>query len=118
MGLSPFEIFNRVIGAYALFILIFGTIGNIITSLICFRKRLRKTTFFCFMSIISILDIFSLYTWNLSSFLIPYFNIMHDFSSVPWCKISSFMQFFSLQSSAWLLVILKLIKNVYRKEGI
>jgi hypothetical protein len=96
--------FYKALAVYSLFLVIFGTIGNLCTCFICMRKSLRKTTCFVFLSFISIIDIFTLYTWNLSNFIVPFYGYFHENSNIIWCKLSVFLQFFSLQSSAWLLV--------------
>ena len=94
----------------ALFFIIFGTVGNIITFSICLNSKLRKKTFFVFIAFITICDILTLYTWNLSTFLTPFFHIFHENLHYAWCKFTVLSQYFSLQASAWLLVNFKLQK--------
>jgi hypothetical protein len=88
----------------ALFFIIFGTFGNLVTFSICLSSNLRKKTFFVFIAFITICDIFTLYTWNLSTFLTPFYHIFHENLHFAWCKFTVFCQYFSLQASAWLLV--------------
>ncbi len=54
-------------------------------------------------SFICITDTLSLFTWNLDHFLKPNFNIYIETLNEPMCRIFTFLQYTSLQSSAILL---------------
>ena len=95
---------SKAIGIYSLLLIIVGTIGNAITCIICMRPKLRKHPTFIFLAFSCFSDIFTLYTWNLSNFITPFFHFYHEYKNLAWCKISVFIQFWSLQSSAWVFV--------------
>lgn len=99
-----YYVLNVLISVFALSVAIFGTIGNLITFLICMRKSLRSTTSFQFIAYLVVVDTISLYEWNLNNFSITFFGAaigdFHEWS----CKIITFLQYFSSQSSAFLLV--------------
>jgi hypothetical protein len=67
---------------------------------------------------ISINDLISLTVWNLNHFLIVYFQFHPEFASEIWCKIAVFMQYFSLEYSAWLLVLLTLDRYLYIRNRV
>jgi hypothetical protein len=89
---------------------IFGTIGNLIVFLICQNKRLRSITTFNLLSIISISKTISLYQFNLNHFFeFPLQLKIESFKNFEsYCKYIGFVQFSSLQYSAWLSAILSL----------
>lgn len=92
------------IGLYCLLLVIFGTIGNIFIICFCLRRRLRHYTTFIFILFMCITDTLSLYVWCLDHFLESFFGFTIEELSPISCRIGFFIQFFSLQSSSWLLV--------------
>lgn len=99
---NVFQIFNKILGVYALFLTIFGTIANLLSCLVCFR--MRKNTTFIFLSFMTISDLISLYWWNTNNFLKEFAQI--DLLSINKyvCKAGNYLQFTALQVSAWILV--------------
>ncbi len=67
---------------------------------------------------ISVNDLISLTVWNLNHFLIVYFQFHPEFASEIWCKIAVFTQYFSLEYSAWLLVLLTLDRYFHVRNRI
>jgi hypothetical protein len=59
-----------------------------------------------YLSYISITYTLSLLEWNLDHFLVPNFGIYFELLNITMCKLVTFTQFFSLQSSGFLLTIL------------
>nr|QVK45793.1 G protein-coupled receptor [Proales similis] len=98
----------KVVGSYCLFLVIVGTLSNLIALYICLRKRLRSVTTFIFFSFILLNDTLSLYGWCLDHFLDSFFHLQIEESSIWLCKIFRFSQFVTLQWSSWLLVFLTL----------
>ncbi|UJR09897.1 hypothetical protein I4U23_014119 [Adineta vaga] len=93
---------------YALFLIIIGTIGNILTIIILLRPNLRKHTTMRYLIAVAIADLCSLYSWNLNLFykhlINPYQNDLEDASIVS-CRFVSFFAFVSLQLSSWYLTL-------------
>ena len=98
------KIINYLIGIYALFILIFGMLGNSLLLLMCLLTNLKKTPTFNFIAFMAGCDFMSLFWWNLDHFLTPFFNIDRQNDGIAWCKFESFIQYSVLEGSAWLLV--------------
>ena len=109
---------NKISSSICFAIVIIGTIGNFFLFLICLKKKFRENPTFVFYLFMLIMDIVCQYLWNLSHFLETFYGFVIDELSPEWCKIGTFYQFVSLQTSAWLLVrktlkffvILKIIK--------
>ncbi|CAF1135987.1 unnamed protein product [Adineta ricciae] len=92
---------------YPLFLVIMGTILNVLTYLILyrpiFRDSMRQSTLY-YMRAIAIFDILMLYGWNLDHFLYRAYGFMLQTWSIPTCKLGSFLNYFASQVSAWLRV--------------
>lgn len=93
---------NKILGVYALVITISGTLLNLFSFFICLR--LKKNTTFVFLATFSVANAFCLYWWNLNNFLKEFVHIDLLAVSLWVCKIGNFVQFTSLQISAWHLV--------------
>ena len=93
---------QHIFAAYILWLLVFGTIGNILVILICIR--LRKTKFFVFLAGIGLSDTFALGAWNLPMFLSVFFSIDFEGLNVYSCRVFSFVQYSSLQITSWMVV--------------
>lgn len=102
------DIIYKILGVYALFLTITGTVFNLIVFVICIRKRLWRTTTFKFLAILSLNDVIGLYQWNLKHFISSFFLVNFNYTNLPWCRISIFLQYLSLQYSAWILVSISL----------
>ncbi len=100
--MTVFATINKIQGIYALFLTIFGTALNIFSIIICLR--IKKNATFMFLAFFSFFNIFTLYWWNLNNFL----TVFTDFNLLFWsfwaCKIGNYVQFTSLQLTAWFLV--------------
>lgn len=89
-------------------IIFLGVSTNLLTfSVIMFNKDLKKLTSMIYLSLISITNTLTLFVWNLNNFLIPNFDFFRGVEtlSMPLCKLFIFNQFFSLESSGFLLSI-------------
>ena len=85
------------------FTILMGLTGNPLTLIILRTdKELKLQSSMMFFSFISILNIFALFTWNLNT----YFKILYHFeysnNYLITCKLMTFLQFLSRQSSALL----------------
>ena len=99
---ETYSTFYRIIGIYEILLIIFGTIGSILTFFVAIR--MRQTTTFVFILFLSITDALSLYWWNLDDFIAIYFDRWLQQTTLFGCKAINYFQFVSMQSSAWLLV--------------
>ena len=90
-------------GVYSLGLGVFGSIGNILIFLTCVL-RLRSQVSFVFMAYLAATDFVSLYGWNLAHFVDAFFEPGLLRNTVMKCRVLSFFQYSSMQSSAWLLV--------------
>ena len=101
---SSYYDLNSILSYYSIILAIFGTIGNILACITCFRKKLRKVPTFVFVGFMVICDTIALYFWNFNDFLLTYHEATIGDYSLIGCKLTSVIQCVSLQASAFLLV--------------
>ena len=115
-GSTKSQIFDTVklVTAYTPFLIIaLGITGNPATLYyIVSIKSLRRMSSMVFLAFISIVDTFSLFTWNLDHFYVYKFSIKYVDTNIYLCKIMEFLQYFSLQSSGFLLSLLTIDRYV------
>ena len=102
------EVLQKIFGIVSLLLLIVGTIGNLFSLIICTRKRLRAVPTFVFYSFMLVNDIISLYFWNLNHYMEQFHNFVFQKHSLWYCKIGTFIQIFTLESSSWILVLMSI----------
>ena len=93
-----------VLGIYKIFLIVAGTIGNLLIFIVC--VKLKDNTTFMLLRFLSISDMISLYFWNLSQFTSALFNFDMQNFNFYYCKFFEFAQFTSLQVSAWILALI------------
>ena len=94
-----------------IFFMVFGIIGNSITLIVLRRDgKLKEIIGLIYLSFMSFTDTLSLFEWNLSIF---YYNILDEYLfNKKICRVMTFMQFFSLQSSGFLITFLCLDRYI------
>ena len=96
--------FEQAVGYISLLNLIFGVIANVICfSVFVFTPELRNMSFVVYLTYCSLANILSLFEWNLNHYLNPMFGIRLEDLSLVSCRIIIFLQYFSLQISAYFL---------------
>jgi hypothetical protein len=114
-----YDILNNFFPFLALFFIVFGTITNLWSSIVCFRvQKTQSSSSFRILAVMFLVAPTTLYTWNLDVFLdfiykvrvngaadLSEFNIVEGLS-VPLCRIFIFLQFFGLISTSWLLFLM------------
>lgn len=98
------DLFYTILTYISLVIIGFGFVGNSISFVIFrFHRHFKSMPSMVYLSFISITDSLSLLVWNLDHYLTPNHGIKIERISELVCRISTFEQFVSLQSSALLL---------------
>lgn len=92
----------KIFGFYSLFLVVFGTIGNTLIIIVCLKSKNNPT--FSLIKYLAANDLISLFFWNLSHFTYSVFGMDLENSNIILCKFGNWMQFSSLQASAWILV--------------
>jgi Zn-dependent protease with chaperone function len=100
--LTIFGILKKIIGMYSIILLVLGTLTSFLSLFICIK--LSKMSTFLFMAFLTFSNIVSLYFWLPAKFLMEYFKIDLQNLNFWHCKIASYLQFTSLEISAWILV--------------
>ena len=96
------EIFLKILAVYAIILTLFGTLANFLSCYLCSRLNRSKT--FVFLTFLFFNDAFTLYFWNLNHFTTTFFGLDIQNYNIWLCKFGQFVQFNSLQTSAWILV--------------
>ncbi|CAF2480058.1 unnamed protein product [Rotaria sp. Silwood2] len=89
---------------YPLCLTCMTTILNSLTLIILYQKVFRQRPTILYMRVIALIDIFILYGWNLDHFFRLKFGFEIDRLTVVSCKLSTYINHFLNQSSAWLRV--------------
>ena len=109
-------IFLEILGIYSLLIIILGAIGNIVTILVCMRSK--NNTNFILFQYLSANNLIAVSFWSFCHFIDSQYNIDFQSYSMFICKFGSWIQFSSLQASAWILVFIfyfKIFKIFFSK---
>ena len=93
----------KMLRVISLVVTIVGTLGNALIFLTCVL-RLRKQVTFVFLAFMALMDTASLYEWNLGHFIDNFVGKSFMTPTLITCRVFDFVQYLSLQSSAWLLV--------------
>lgn len=97
-----------ILGYIALILTFSGTICNLAIAYVSIKSKSNSTI--VLLRYLAFSDMCSLYFWNLSHFIEAIFGIDIQNFSLIGCKFGSWIQYSSLQSSAWTLVKSNLIK--------
>lgn len=101
------KLVDSIVSGVNFFLIIFGTVGNLLTFLILIRKNLRTNySYIRYLIALCILDIASLYTWNFSQVYQDLFSSNRakiEFLGAEICRVFAFISYYFLQTSSWLL---------------
>ncbi len=106
---------SLIIAYYPLFLVIVGTISNLLTFIVLCRPTFhdtRKQPTIYYMRAIAIFDILMLYGWNLDHYISSVYGLLLQRYSIILCKILSFLNYFAAQTSAWLRVFMCLDRYI------
>jgi hypothetical protein len=87
-------------------LLLFGTFTNIFSLLVLSRKRMRKHSTYVYLAILSVIDLMALWLGITRDYLAHGYGIY--IKSALLCKIHSFLFYFTLDLSSWILVAVSL----------
>jgi len=99
-----FQWYDYLIGYFPFVTIFLGLIGNPFTFIILrTNKVLKKQSSMVVFSFISILDLLSLFTWNLDTYFRNFYEFDYEMKILIACRLMVFLQYFGLESSALLL---------------
>lgn len=87
-------------------LLLFGTFTNIFSLLVLSRKRMRKHSTYVYLAILSVIDLLALWLGIIRDYLAHGYGIY--INSLLLCKLHSFLFYFTLDFSSWILVAVSL----------
>ena len=96
--------FLQIATVFPVFLILAALIGNTLSFLI-FRLdyEMKKMSSLMYLSLVAIFDTVALFEWNLNHFLFAKYKSRIEDYGVRTCKVTTFIQFFTLQTSALLL---------------
>ena len=89
-------------------LLLVGTFGNILSILVLLRKSMRSSTTMFYLTALSFGDLFTLYTGLLRYWIAAFKDVDVRNESDAGCKIHTFLVYFSLDFTVWILVAVTL----------
>ena len=92
---------NQILVIYPWFMIICGTICNLLTFSVITRTKLKKSSTFVYLACLSIVDLSILYTFCINFIFFYQFKIDLQLTSIILCKVYSFLIYFLPQLSAW-----------------
>ena len=104
---SIYEHLGAINAFLVLLIISIGVIFNTSTFfIIMLDKNLNKISSMIIFAFLTITDTCSLFTWNLDHFYFYFYNVDYEFQSLVLCRLMQFLQYFGLQTSAYLVTLL------------
>jgi hypothetical protein len=100
---------EKAISILPIILVITGTIGNSLAFYVLTSKRLRNYSTMNYFATLTIVDTVSLYQWNFNFFYrynLNQNNLNLEETSLFLCRYVSFMAYFSLLTSAWILTLI------------
>ena len=97
-----FEISSKIISIISILLCSVGMVGNLLSIIICIRKRLFKIPTFVFMMFISLIDNLPLFTVALYPFVLNFFEDKLSEINIEFCNTFLMITFWSSQSSIYL----------------
>ena len=92
----------------SLFLLVLGTLGNLLTLCVMLRSRLRLSTTAFYLVALAITDTLVLYTGLLRQWIRYTFGLDVRTINAPSCKVHPLLVYFSMHLSSWILVCITL----------
>lgn len=96
-----------LVAYYPFFLMIFGSIFNLLTFIVLCRasfKDTKKQPTIHYMRAIAVFDIFMLYGWNFQHYLSSVYGFTLERYSISSCKFFLFLPYFTAQTTGWLRV--------------
>jgi hypothetical protein len=103
---------NRLLIVIPWILIIFGTIGNIISIIVLIQPKLRKYSTFFYLACLSAVDLIVLYTFCINFISHYYFRVDLQSKHVALCKLFAFCIYYLPQFSAWTCVAVSLDRVV------
>ncbi len=113
----------QFVGYFSIFLIVYGTISNLLVFSVCMRKRLRQTPLFVYLSFKVICDTVPLYTFGFNPYFLFTFGYNIGDINIYLCRLATYLTYTVEETAAWLMVILiflfclKTLKNTRNIKG-
>ena len=124
--IPAFETAELIIsGIIPIILIVVGTIGNVVSIIILLNKENRRSSTNIYLIFLCLMDTISLYQWNMNNAMFTFTDGQAQVwtKSVLLCKLSEFVAFYTLHTSAMFLTFVELdraclLRSVWYKQKI
>lgn len=96
--------FESIFNYFSSIEIVFGSLCNVLTIVVCLREKLRSLASFIFIAFMSVSSLIVILTIGLVKFINETFRLELERETSWWCKFYIFFDFFSYQWISWLIV--------------
>ncbi len=111
-GTATMSNYDKIVGGYALFVTVFGTVGNIMSFFVCCRKRLRRVPIFVFLVFKLVVDLVPLLGVNFGIFWSSLNGYNLGDVGLWSCRSIVFLNGVSTESSVYIMVSDRKVSSV------
>ncbi len=103
-----------ILKIYPVLILIFGSLGNLLSFCVLLRANMRRYSTFCYLACLALVDLGVIITFCINFISLYHFN--NDIQNEPFaCKLFAFSIYFLPQYSSWILVAVSIDRVISAK---
>ena len=103
-----------ILKIYPVLMLIFGSLGNLLSFCVLLRANMRRYSTFCYLACLALVDLFVIITFCTNFISLYHFNNDIQNESFP-CKLFAFSIYFLPQYSSWILVAVSIDRVISAK---
>jgi hypothetical protein len=103
-----------ILKIYPVLILVFGSLGNLLSFCVLLRANMRRYSTFCYLACLALVDLGVIITFSINFIALYHFN--NDIQNEPFaCKLYAFCIYFLPQYSSWILVAVSIDRVISAK---
>ncbi len=103
-----------ILKVYPVLMLVFGSLGNLLSFCVLIRANMRRYSTFCYLACLALVDLVVIITFCTNFILLYHFN--NDIQNGPFaCKLYAFSVYFLPQYSSWILVAVSIDRVISAK---
>jgi hypothetical protein len=103
-----------ILKVYPVLVLLFGSLGNVLSFCVLLRANMRRYSTFCYLACLALVDLGVIITFCINLISLYHFN--NDIQNEPFaCKLFAFSTYFLPQYSSWILVAVSIDRVISAK---
>ena len=92
---------DLLLAAYPWLMFSAGTVTNVLSFIVLTRPKLKKSSTFFYLSMLSLIDLILIYTFCINFIALYQFGVDLQLTNIAVCKLYAFLIYFLPQFSAW-----------------